>query len=232
MWRLWIICRARWEDSCAWNPVNLENFHSRKGIVSLLLWPQPPALVEEVHSSCIAKGASRGCFPVLGLQMNPCVGSRSGQLASANVQWARWYCRLPACPFPICWRCLAKSSQGIQLTGHWCRDDDHAEATMWCRVPIIWHLVMCVCLSIDAAHWRRACCRDALKWHLLAVQKTTPWWAEWPRATRQTQPDVFQHTSQDILFDPLSQVLAVLVSHWEQGYFSQLVSRLLTMGLK
>lgn len=36
----------------------------------------------------------------------------------------------------------------------------------------------------------------------------------------------------NILFDPLSQVFAVLVSQWEQGYFSQLVSRLLTMGLK
>ena len=36
----------------------------------------------------------------------------------------------------------------------------------------------------------------------------------------------------NILFDPLSWVFAVLVSQWEQGYFSQLVSRLLTMGLK
>ena len=230
MWRLWIICRARWEDSCAWNPVNLENFHRQKGIVSLLLWPRPPALVEEVHGSCIAKGASRGCFLVLGLQMNLCVGSRSGQLASANIQWARQYCGLPACPFPICWRCLAKSSQGTQPTGHWCRENDHAEAATWCHVPIIWHLVVCICLS----HWRCPLeeSLEALNWHLLAVQKTIPWWAEWPRATRQTQPDVFQHTSQGILFDPLSQVRAVQVSHREQSYFSQLVSRLLTIGLK
>ena len=46
------------------------------------------------------------------------------------------------------------------LCGAVCLSSD----TLWCVSAF----------PTDAARWRRACCREALKWHLLAVQKTIP----------------------------------------------------------
>lgn len=149
------------------------------------------------------------------------------------MQQARRYCGLPACPFPICWRAWRSPPH-----------KEHSQQAIGAERKIMLKpLRGVVCLSSDTL-WRvcllhRRCPLeslhqgDSLKWHLLAVQNH-PLMGRVAQSHRaDTTRCLPAHIPRTSCLSLSPKVLAVLVSHWEPwGYFSQLVSRLLTMRLK